>query len=67
MLFTTMWAYETTYKVTTQATPFELVYGTQPVMLVQFIIWIKLEDDIQLAIQVRKEELVKLDEKLLAC
>jgi len=55
-----MWAYQTTYKVTTQATPFELVYGTQPVMLVEFMvpihkIRIKLEDDIQLAIQVRME------------
>ncbi len=30
MLFTTLWAYQTTYKVITQFTPFELVYGTQP-------------------------------------
>jgi hypothetical protein len=32
MLFTTMWAYQTTYKVTTQTTPFELVYGIQPIV-----------------------------------
>jgi hypothetical protein len=32
MLFTTLWAYRTTYKVITQFTPFELVYGTQPIM-----------------------------------
>jgi hypothetical protein len=32
MLFTSMWAYQIAYKVTTQATPFELVYGTQLVM-----------------------------------
>jgi uncharacterized protein (DUF305 family) len=32
MLFIAMWAYQTTYKVTTQATPFELVYGTQSIM-----------------------------------
>jgi hypothetical protein len=32
MLFTTLWAHRTTYKVSIQYTPFELVYGTQPVM-----------------------------------
>jgi hypothetical protein len=37
MLYTTtMWAYQIANKVTTQATPFELVYGTQPVMLINF-------------------------------
>jgi hypothetical protein len=32
MLFTTLWAYQIAHKVTTQATPFELVYVTQPIM-----------------------------------
>jgi hypothetical protein len=32
MLFTALWAYQIAYKVTTQTTPFELVYGTQPIM-----------------------------------
>jgi hypothetical protein len=41
MIFKTLRAYQTTYKVTTQFTPFELVYGTQPIMLVEFTIPIK--------------------------
>ncbi len=32
MLFTALWAYHTAYKIPTQATPFELVYGIQPIM-----------------------------------
>jgi hypothetical protein len=32
MLFTMMQAYQTAYKITTQTTPFELVYGTQPIL-----------------------------------
>jgi hypothetical protein len=38
MLFTTLRAYQTTYKVTTQATPFELVYGIQHVMPIEFMV-----------------------------
>jgi hypothetical protein len=41
MFFTTLWAYRTTYKMTTQFTPFELVFGTQPLMPVEFMIPIK--------------------------
>jgi hypothetical protein len=35
MLFITLWAYQTTYKVITKFTPFELVYGTQPIMPIE--------------------------------
>jgi hypothetical protein len=40
MLFIALWAYQTTYKVTTQATPFEVVYHIQPVMLAKFMVLI---------------------------
>jgi hypothetical protein len=36
MLFIILWAYWMAYKVTTQYTPLELVYGTQLVMLTKF-------------------------------
>jgi hypothetical protein len=66
MLFIALQAYWIAYKVTIQATPFELIYGTQPAMSATFMLTHKiqnvLEDDIQLAIWVRMEELVKLDE-----
>ncbi len=32
MLVIVQWAYRTTYKVTTQYTPFQLVYDIQPIM-----------------------------------
>ncbi len=32
MLIIVLWAYQTAYKVTTQYTPFELVYNTKPIM-----------------------------------
>jgi hypothetical protein len=32
MLAITLWAYWMAYKMTTRYTPFELVYGTQPIM-----------------------------------
>jgi hypothetical protein len=38
MLFPALWAYQTTYKVTTQFTPFKLVCGTQPVMSAKFMV-----------------------------
>jgi hypothetical protein len=38
MFFITLWAYGTTYKLTKQFTPFELVYGTQAIMLAKFTI-----------------------------
>jgi hypothetical protein len=55
MLFTTLWAYQIAYKVTTQATTFELVYGTQPIMQTKFMVPIHRirnvpKDDIHLAI-----------------
>jgi len=41
MLVTTLWAYSMAYKVTTQYTPFELVYNTQPIMPTKFVVRIK--------------------------
>ncbi len=38
MLFIVLWAYWMAYKVTTQYTPFELVYNTQLVMSTNFVI-----------------------------
>jgi hypothetical protein len=38
MLIIVLWAYQTTYKVTTQYTPLMLVYGTQPIMPIEFVI-----------------------------
>jgi len=68
MLFTTLWAYRTSYKVITQFMPFELVYGTQPIMLTKFMVSTKrIKDistkDLNQAIHVRMGELVWLDEK----
>ncbi len=38
MLFITLWAYRTAYNVTTQTTPFKLVYGIQPIMPIAFMV-----------------------------
>jgi hypothetical protein len=46
MLVTTLWAYQTTYKVTTQYTPFKLVYDTQIIMLIEFVIPTKIIRDL---------------------
>jgi hypothetical protein len=55
------------YKVTTQYTPFELVYGIQTIMSIEFVVPTKKncnlpEEDLNKAIQVRMEDLFKLDE-----
>jgi len=47
--------------VTTQYTPFELVYGTQPIMLIEFVVPTKkicdsLQEDINKVIRVRMED-----------
>ncbi len=57
------------YKVTTQYTPFELVYGTQLVVLAEYLVPIQqiqdvLNDDIEVTIQVRMDDLVHIDEKI---
>jgi hypothetical protein len=46
MFFTTLWAYWITYKIITQFTPIELVYGSQPVMLTKFMVPTKRIKDI---------------------
>jgi hypothetical protein len=38
MLVIALWANRMIYKVITQYTPFELVYGMQPIMLTKFAI-----------------------------
>ncbi len=68
ILFRTLWAYRTTYKMTTQITPFELVYDIQPVMPIKFIVLIKRIRDVPIedvneAIHIRMENLIQLDEK----
>jgi hypothetical protein len=45
MLFTTLWAYQTTYIVTTHFTPFELVFCTQPIMPIEFMVPTKIIND----------------------
>jgi hypothetical protein len=41
MLVIALWAHQTTYKMTTQYTPFKLVYGTQPIMSTKFVVLTK--------------------------
>ncbi len=66
MLVITLWAYRIAYKITTQYTPFKLVYGTQPIMLAQFGVPTKRvhdlpQEDLDKAIKVRMEDLFRLD------
>jgi hypothetical protein len=63
MLFTTLWEYLTTYKVTTQFTPFELVYGIPPIMPAEFMVPTKRIRDMPIedfdqAIHVKMEDLI---------
>jgi hypothetical protein len=46
MLFRTLWAYQTTRKMTTQFTYFELVYDTQPIMSTKFMVLTKRIGDV---------------------
>jgi hypothetical protein len=67
MLVIVLWAYRMAYKVTTQHTPFELVYSTQPIMLAKFVILTKRVHDVpreelDKVIRVRMEDLFRLDE-----
>jgi hypothetical protein len=67
MVVIALWAYQTIYKVTTQYTPFELVYGMQPIMPTKFAIPTKRihdvsQGEIDKAIQVRMEDLFRLNE-----
>jgi hypothetical protein len=40
MLPIALWAYRTAYKVSTQHTPYELVYGLMPLLPIEFIVTI---------------------------
>jgi hypothetical protein len=68
MFFIALWAYRTTYKLTTQFMPFELVYGIQLVMPIKFMVPTKrIRDiptkDLDQAIHLRMENLVQLEEE----
>jgi len=68
MLFITLWPYQTTYKVTKQFMPFELVYGIQLVMPTKFMVPTKrIRDiptkDLDQVIHLRMENLVQLEEE----
>ena len=57
-----LWAYRTTYKVTTQATPFSLVYGVEAVLPIEFEV-----PSLRIAVDSRmtdKESLVRRLERL---
>jgi len=68
MFIITLWAYQTTYKVTTQFTPFGLVYNTQLITLVKFMVPTKRIKDVPTkhlsrAIHVRMEDFIWFDEE----
>jgi hypothetical protein len=61
MFLTRLLAYQTTYKIITYFTPFELVYGTQHVMSAEFMVPTKRivdipTKDLDQAIHVRMED-----------
>ncbi len=68
MLPIALWAYRTTYKVSTQHTPYKLIYGLMPLLPTKFIVptnrtlaekdgnWIN-------ALLAQMEDLILLDEK----
>ncbi len=67
MLVIVLRAYRMAYKVTTQHTPFESVYSTQPIMPTKFVIPIKSVRDVpgeelDKVIRVMIEYLFRLDE-----
>jgi transposase InsO family protein len=66
-LFAALWAYRTAYKVTTQSTPFQLVYGTEAILPIELEIpslRIAIRDRLgdTESLQQRLTELEKLDE-----
>jgi hypothetical protein len=58
-LTTTLWAYTTTYKVTTRATPFSLVYGIEAILPIEFEI-----PSLRIAIDERLDESQSLKDRL---
>jgi hypothetical protein len=68
MLPTTLWAYQTTYKISTQHTPYELVYGLMPLLPTEFIVptnrtLVEKDGSWMNALLIQMEDLVLLDEK----
>ena len=67
-LFAALWAYRTTYKVTTNATPFQLVYGQEAILPIELeILSLRVAIEERLgdsdSLQFRLSELEKLNEK----
>jgi transposase InsO family protein len=58
-LVATLWAYRTTYKVTTCATPFSLVYGIEAILPIEFEI-----PSLRIAINERLDESQSLKDRL---
>jgi hypothetical protein len=58
-LTATLWAYRTTYKVTTRATPFSLVYGIEAILPIEFEI-----PSLRIAINERLDESQSLKDRL---
>ncbi len=70
MLPITLWAYRIAYKVSTQHTPYELVYGLMPLLFTKFIIptnqtLVEKDGSWMNALLVQMEDLSLLDEKKL--
>jgi transposase InsO family protein len=63
-----LWAYRIAYKVSTQHTPYKVVYGSMPLLPTKFIVptnqkFAKKDGSWMNALLVRMEDLVLLDEK----
>ncbi len=68
MLPITLWAYRIAYKVSTQHTPYELVYGLMPLLFTKFIIptnqtLVEKDGSWMNALLIQMGNLVQLDEK----
>lgn len=66
-LFAALWAYRTAYKITTNSTPFQLVYGQEAILLIELEVpSLRIAVDERLgdiaSLQFRLSELEKLDE-----
>jgi hypothetical protein len=66
MLVVALWTYRMAYKATTQYTPFKLVYDTQPIMPIEFVVPIKRvcdlpQEELNKVIWVKMEDLFRLD------
>lgn len=58
-LIPALWAYRTTYKVTTRATPFSLMYGVEAILAIEFEV-----QSLRIAIDARLDDSESLRERL---